>query len=118
MEKNRRLGITREQIEQLNESEPHCFETDREEQWYNVGLQEGLRIADANPKLSFINVEDSLPEQDEEVIVLCDEFNTSYFYKISFAHIVDKTVCKDYNGWNVPDVVYWFPMPKIPKTGD
>ena len=110
--------MTREEIEQLNEVEPYCFETDREEQWYNVGLQEGLKIADANPKLSWISVKDSLPEQDEEVIVLRDEFNTSYFYKISFAHIVDKTVCRDYNGWNVPDVVYWFPMPKIPKTGD
>lgn len=82
--------MTREEIEQLNEVEPYCFETDREEQWYNVGLQEGLRITDANPKLSFISVEDSLPKQDEEVIVLCDEFNTSYFYKISFAHIVEK----------------------------
>lgn len=110
--------MTREEIEQLNEVKPYCFETDREEQWYNMGLQEGLRITDTNPKLSFISVEDSLPGQDEEVIVLRDEFNTSYFYKISFAHIVDKTVCKDYNGWNVPDVVYWFPMPKIPKTGD
>ena len=69
-------------------------------------------------KSPWISVKDSLPEQDEEVIVLRDEFNTSYFYKISFAHIVDKTVCRDYNGWNVPDVVYWFPMPKIPKTGD
>ena len=110
--------MTREEIEQLNEIEPYCFETDKEEQWFNMGLQEGLRIADANPKLSWINVKDSLPKQDEEVIVLRDEFNTSYFYKISFAHIVDKTVCRDYNDWNVPDVVYWFPMPKIPKTGD
>ena len=110
--------MTREEIEQLNEVEPYCFETDREEQWFNVGLQEGLKIADSNPKPSWISVKDSLPKQDEEVIALLDELNTSYFYKISFAHIVDKTVCKDYNGWNVPGVVCWFPMPKIPKTGD
>ena len=107
--------MTREEIEQLNEVEPYCFETDREEQWFNVGLQEGLKVADANPKLSWISVKDSLPKQDEEVIVLRYKFNC---YNISFAHIVDKTVCKDYNGWNVPDVVYWFPMPKIPKKGD
>ena len=107
--------MTREEIEQLNDTEPYCFETDREEQWFNVGLQEGLKVADANPKLSWISVKDSLPKQDEEVIALSYKFNC---YKISFAHIVDKTVCKDYNGWNVPDVVYWFPMPKIPKTGD
>lgn len=79
---------------------------------------DGAEWADNNPKTPWISVEDNLPEQDEEVIVLRDEFNTSYFYKISFAHIVDKTVCRDYNGWNVSDVVYWFPMPKIPKTGD
>ena len=63
----------------------------------------------------WISVKDYLPKQDEEVIVLCDEFNTAPCYKISFGHIVDKTICKDYNGWNIPNVVYWFPMPKLPK---
>lgn len=110
--------MTKEEIEQLNEVEPYCFETDREEQWFNVGLKEGLKVADANPKSTWISVKDSFPKHGEEVIVLLDELNTSYFYKISFAHIVDKTVCKDYNGWNVPGVVCWFPMLKIPKTGD
>ena len=28
--------MTREEIEKLNESEPYCFETDKEEQWYKV----------------------------------------------------------------------------------
>lgn len=32
--------------------EPNCFETDREEQWYKVGLYEG---ATSNPWLSKIN---------------------------------------------------------------
>ena len=75
----------------------------------------GVKWADKNPKLSWIRVEDSLPKQDEEVIVLCDEHNTAPYYKISFGHIVDKAICKDYNKWNVPGVVYWFPMPKLPK---
>ena len=78
-------------------------------------FEKGARLADDNPKLSWIRVEDSLPEQDEEVIVLCGELNTAQFYKISFAHIVDKTICKDYNGWNIPNVVYWYPMPKLTK---
>ena len=39
----------------------------------------------------------SVGELQEEVIVLCDEFNTAPFYKISFAHIVDKTMCQDNN---------------------
>lgn len=78
-------------------------------------FEEGAEWADANPKSPWISVKDRLPEQDEEVIVLCDELNTAPFYKISFAHIVDKTMCQDYNGWNIPNVVYWFPMPKLPK---
>ena len=63
----------------------------------------------------WISVEKDLPEQDEEVIVLCDELNTAPCYKIAFGHIVDKTIYKDYNGWNISSVVYWFPMPKLPK---
>lgn len=27
-------NLTREYIEQLNDIEPYCFETDREEQWF------------------------------------------------------------------------------------
>lgn len=42
--------MTREEIEQLNVTEPYCCETDREEQWYQVGLIDGLRIADQHPR--------------------------------------------------------------------
>ena len=38
--------MTREEINELNVIEPNCFENDREEQWYNVGLKEGLKVAD------------------------------------------------------------------------
>ena len=65
--------MTREEIEQLNEAEPYCFETAREEQWYNVGLQQGLATADNNPKSSWISVDDDLPCNHEE---LCE--NNSY----------------------------------------
>ena len=61
------------------------------------------------------SVEEELPKQDEEVIVLCDDLNVAPNYRISFGHIVDKTTCQDYNGWNIPNVVYWFPMPKLPN---
>ena len=53
--------MTREDVEQLNVVEPYCFESDREEQWYRVGLQEGLSIADANPKSPWISVNEKLP---------------------------------------------------------
>ena len=80
-----------------------------------IGFRLGAEWADKHPKNEWISVEDSLPEQDEEVIVLCDELNVAPNYKISFGHIVDKTICQDYNVWNIPNVVYWFPMPKLPK---
>ena len=79
---------------------------------FSHAFLEGAEFALNN---QWISVEDSLPNQDEEVLVLCSELKVAPFYKISFGHIVDKTVCQDYNGWNIPDVVYWFPMPKIPK---
>ena len=66
-------------------------------------------------KSRFVSVKNALPEQDEEVIVLVDDLNTSPNYKIAFGHVVDKERFKDYNGWNIPNVVYWFPMPKLPK---
>ena len=82
---------------------------------FENGFIAGARWADENPNLHWISVEKSLHKQEEEVIVLCDELDTAPFYKIAFGHIVDKTICKDYDGWNIPNVVYWYPMPKLPK---
>ncbi len=48
------------------------------------------------------------PQVDEEVIALVGENKM-----ISFAHIVDKERCVDYDGWNIPDVRCWIPCPKI-----
>ena len=48
------------------------------------------------------------PAIDEEVIALVGENKM-----ISFAHIVDKERCFDYDGWNIPDVKCWIPCPKI-----
>lgn len=50
------------------------------------------------------------PQVDEEVIVLIGEYN-----QIGFAHIVDKDICVDFDGWNIPDVKCWIPCPKIEK---
>lgn len=41
--------MTREDIEQLNQPKPYSFETDREEEWYNTGLIEGLEVGDSEP---------------------------------------------------------------------
>ena len=48
------------------------------------------------------------PQMDEEVIALVGENKM-----ISFAHIVDKDRCIDYDGWNIPDVRWWIPCPKM-----
>lgn len=48
------------------------------------------------------------PQIDEEVIALVGEYNQIYF-----AHIVDKNIAIDYDGWNIPDVRWWIPCPKI-----
>lgn len=48
------------------------------------------------------------PPVDEEVIALLGEENM-----ITFAHIVDKERCVDYDGWNIPEVKCRIPCPKI-----
>lgn len=52
----------------------------------------------------WVSVKDELPPVDKEVIVL------TTIGRISFGHIVDKRIAKDYNGWNIPDVEYWLPF--------
>lgn len=47
------------------------------------------------------NVNKKLPPVDDECIVL-DKNG-----KISFGHIVDSEIAIDYDGWNIPDVVFW-----------
>ena len=80
--------------------------------WASYNYRIKPQLIDIQPN-QWISIDENLPKQDEEVIVLCDELNVAPNYKISFGHIVDKTICKDYNRWNIPNVVYWFPMPKL-----
>ena len=50
------------------------------------------------------------PPIDEEVIVLTNILNgkeLSTLRRICFGHIVDKNICVDYDGWNIPGVAYW-----------
>ena len=65
-------------------------------------------------KMHWIDASLSQPEQDVEVIVLLETISEGC-YKIAFGHIVDKSKCVDYNGWNIDGVMYWFPFPKLPK---
>lgn len=111
--------MTRQEIEQLNEVEPYCFETDREEQWYRVGLQEGLSIADANPKSPWISVEDDLPCNYEELIDTTRHCTVSkdVIVRHKDGSMTFERMIKNYKSqWIfLSDVTHWMPLPKLPK---
>ena len=60
--------ITRKYIEALHDVKPYDFDTYREEAWFNVGLKYGLKVADNDPVLPWISVEEDLPCNHEEMI--------------------------------------------------
>ena len=121
--------MTREEIEQLNEIEPYCFETDREEQWFNVGLQEGLKTADANPKSPWISVEDDLPCNHKEfmedkhytksvlAVLAWNEEPSKKHIEICRMSDIMSSVNVDWY-WCIDShyqVVCWMPLPEIPN---
>lgn len=74
----------------------------------------------AQKDLGWKSVDEELPPMGEEVIVLrsficADGTELSDPLQISFGHIVDTERCIDYNGWNVPRVKFWMPIPELPK---
>lgn len=134
--------MTREEIEQLNEVEPYCFETDREEQWYKVGLQEGLRIADENPKSLWVSMKDKKPEEGVEVIAYHHkwvnedfnpngtrvgflngngEFTSAYWWNYQDCYqTINSSICledKEFfkNLIDNTEPEFWMPIPKLPN---
>ena len=83
---------------------------------YNDFIERGYELAEKD--LGWHSVDESLPPVDEEVIVLADRLNLGALFAISFGHIVDRMHCSDYNGWNIPGVKYWMPMPKLPEENE
>lgn len=79
---------------------------------YLLKWKEGESVELSEAK--WIDASLSKPEQDVEVIVLLKTVAEGY-YKIAFGHIVDTSICMDYNGWNIEGVRYWLPFPKLPK---
>lgn len=115
--------MTREEIEQLNETEPYCFETDREKQWFNVGLKEGLKVADANPKSPWISVKNKLPCDEKDMVIEFlkgVELRTKKVGVLLEDGFIDITYMYRFppHGWhwNTCDVItHWFPIPEPPK---
>ena len=61
-----------EYVKQLKGIESCCFETDREEQWFDIGVKCGLDVADS--KSPWISVKDDLPCNHNDLISTeCDK---------------------------------------------
>lgn len=121
--------MTREEIEQINEVEPYSFETSGEEQWYRIGLLEGLETADANPKSSWISVNDDLPCNHKELLEN-EHYTKTVLVVLSWnehpskRHISMYSMSNkigsfdvDWYWYNTADytVTHWMPMPKLPN---
>ena len=97
----------KELIEQILKYCDQCYNPNWQPKSFEEFVKLGNICREAIKELSksdWVSVEDKLPSVDEEVIVLTTAG------RISFGHIVDKKIAKDYNGWNIPDVEYWLPF--------
>lgn len=106
--------MTREDIEQLNVIEPYCFESDREEQWYNIGLKHGLEIADEHPKSPWISVKDYLPSMCTDLVI--NAIATKNVIVLLNDGRIRETqlICGHWKEYD-KKVTHWMPIPELPK---
>lgn len=113
-------NLTREAIEQLNDTEPYCFETDREEQWFNVGLQYGLDVADSHPKSPWISTKEDLPCNHEELLKAPKSYRTKAVI-VRFDNNMHGFLymTKIHNKWEwydkIKGITHWMPIPELSK---
>lgn len=98
--------MTREEIiSQGAPIEPNCFETDREEQWYKVGLYEGATASQWHDVS-----QGDLPLKDGR-----------YLTRAKNGFICLMTYSKSGNYWSTigyqSDVKHWAEIPQKPKKG-
>lgn len=109
--------MTREDIEQLNVVEPYCFESDKEELWYNVGLKNGLEIADEHPKSPWISTKDDLPCNHEELLI--NKGVTKKVFVLKFGGFPDVDYMLRVNGkwiwFAYENSKFWMPIIEPPK---
>ena len=109
-------NLTREAIEKLNDIEPYCFETDREEQWFNIGLQYGLDVADSDPKSPWISVKKDLPCNHKELIHSNYTDRVLVSSRNGFSEVAFMCIIEDVWEWNtLMQVSYWMPIPELTK---
>lgn len=94
----------------------HSCDTKTLDEVYREVFMLGYKQAEKD--LGWHSVHESLPEIDKEVIVLTNrvrDIELDSANRICFAHIVDRSLAMDWDGWNIPGVKFWMPFPKIPE---
>lgn len=91
--------MTREEIEKLSTIEPYCFETDREEIWFEIGCIDGLNAADEEPDTTKLWHDASEePKTCSEVLIYfmneygkmaCRLYRYIYWTNLSWKDVVD-----------------------------
>lgn len=110
--------MNREIINQGRPVEPNCFETDREEQWYKVGLYEGATaspwhsVADGDLPKGIKNNSECMP-----FIVKTKDGNQYFAYYASWFDEEYRAIRHDFfDDCDCPlDVEYWMEIPELPK---
>ena len=101
-------------IQQGAPVEPNCFETDREEQWYKVGLYEG---ATATP---WHDVKEELPDINIPVLVLTHSGNvvttSMYIPRDVNGNILGDKEWKGNHAFK-RSITHWMEIPQLPKKG-
>ena len=112
--------MTRKEIEQLNVVEPNCFETDREKQWYEVGLKRGLETADNSPQ--WISVDDDLPCNHEDMIFKInpvEKITDCVLVRFSYGGVsIECMHCIGYKQewrWLKRHITHWMIIPELLK---
>ena len=113
-------NLTRKAIEESNYVEPYCFETDREEQWFNIGLQYGLDVADSDPISPWISVDEDLPCNHSELIIdnpLYKRTKSVVCNKPCGIRVDQMVYDRSFDGWywTGETPTHWFPAPELPK---
>ena len=113
---NNITNMTREEINKFSGVEPYCFETDREEDWYNMGCIDGLEAADAEPNIRRLWHNPSEEPQDDLELII-------YKYKDNFWFTRKQNIIKYHNSWkhfiSEEQMILWaYVNDLFPKGGD
>lgn len=88
--------------------EPNCFENDREEEWYNVGLFDG-----ASSKVWHSIADGDLPKKDGEYIILLDGRAEIFEYNKDKNYWINARDSFYHEWWVQGRINYWMEIPKL-----